>query len=146
MVALALRVQSPGPRTGTSATLKAGVSVPLRTPLETSASLVAAGFVAIGLVTSTYFVALVEGTVFFFGVIFFDVVRIVVVVGVAASVEVVDVDVTWWWVVASGVRGEEAVVNVKTNTTSSSGLDHIKRCALRSEESLRVMVLKRYRS
>jgi hypothetical protein len=40
-------------------------------------------------------------------------------------------------------RGEEVDVNVKTNTTSSRGLDHITRCAPRSEERLRAMVIKR---
>jgi hypothetical protein len=35
---------------------------------------------------------------------------------------------------------------VKTNTTRSRGLDHINKCALRSEVVGRVMVLKRYRS
>jgi hypothetical protein len=81
------------------------------------------------------------------GVFFWSKVVVVVIVVVGdvdptiGIVEVVDGGRLSVWV----VRGEALDVNVKTNTTSRRGLDHISRCALRSDESLRAMVIKGYR-
>jgi hypothetical protein len=153
IVVLALRIHKPGPRTGKSATLRSFVSVPLRTPVDTTTSGGESSCLTLGRVTATDLIALVDGVVFFLWALVFGnvvvvvvLVTVVVVVVVGASVEVVDTGFARCWVIACGVGGEEVVVNVKTNTTSSNGLDHIKRCALRSENGLLVMVLKRYRS
>ena len=98
---LALSVQSPGPRTGTSATLKVGVSVPLSTPLDTTAPEVGAVCLALERVTSTYFVLLAVVTVGRVGmvalgdvvVVVIVVIVVVVVVATGESVEVVGADV-----------------------------------------------------
>jgi hypothetical protein len=93
------------------------------------------------------------GVVLIFGLLFGATVVLVAVDGGMVVDMVVDVDVVVevdvivgrWRPSARGVAGEEVDVNVKTNTTRSRGLDHITRCALRSEGSLRAMVLKGYR-
>jgi hypothetical protein len=91
---LALSVQSPGPRTGTSATLKVGVSVPLSTPLDTTAPVGGAVCLALERVTSTYFVLLADVTGRFAGaVVFGEVVVVSVVVVIGESVDVVGADV-----------------------------------------------------
>jgi hypothetical protein len=144
-------VQSPGPCTGTSATPKEGLRTPLRTPLETVAVGPSAADFAVESVTSTYFVLFTAG----------------VVVDVALSRAGAVVDVVWWlaggtvvvvtivvgverpsvvaWRGRCGVPGEDVDVNVKTNTRSNSGLDHMTRCALLIEGRVRLMVHRRYR-
>jgi hypothetical protein len=136
--ALVASVHRPGPRSGTSATANAVLSVPLSTLLETVVSGTGARLFAFESVTAEYFFLLggraaVTVEVFFWGtvvVVAGAVVVVVVVVGDAGiPTGVVEVVVGGWlsvWV----VRGEVFDVNVKTNTTSSSGLDHITRCAL----------------
>ena len=49
------------------------------------------------------------------------------------------------WRGRCGVPGEDVDVNVKTNTRSNSGLDHMTRCALLIEGRVRLMVHRRYR-
>jgi hypothetical protein len=98
---LVVSVQSPGPRNGTSATLKAELSEPLSTPLETSS--LGAGTVGLALepVTAKYFVSFTVGAVLIFGLLFGATVvlvavdgGVVVVVDVVVDVEVVvEVDV-----------------------------------------------------
>jgi Na+(H+)/acetate symporter ActP len=100
---------------------------------------------AFGLVASTYLVTLVAGLLEW---------RRRVVVGtvvevageIASSVVVVSLAERRCCAGVCDVGREVPVVNVKANTMRSSGLDHIKRCALRSVVGGRVMVLKRYRS
>src|ERR1039458_4709105 len=58
---LVVSVQSPGPRNGTSATLKAELSEPLSTPLETAPPGTGTLGLALEPVTSTYFVLLTAG-------------------------------------------------------------------------------------
>jgi hypothetical protein len=98
MVELALRVHSPGPCTGTSATLKAELSEPLSTPLETIAMGPRAEVLAFDPVTSANFVLLTVdvglgfGADLFAGVVVVVVAIMVVVVLVAVvGVRVVDV-------------------------------------------------------
>jgi hypothetical protein len=100
---------------------------------------------AFGLVASTYLVTLVVGRPVWRRRVVVS--TVVEVVGEVAS-SVVVVSLVEWWCCAGvcDVGRDVPVVNVKANTTSSRGLDHIKRCALRSVVGGRVMVLKRYRS
>jgi hypothetical protein len=74
--------------------------------------------------------------------------------GATRTVVVVDVDVVGKksvvvelerCVEVGGADVLELAVSVKTSTSSSSGLDHIKTCAPLSDESRRAIVNKRYR-
>lgn len=144
---LVASVHRPGPRSGTSATAKAVLSEPLSTLLDTVALGAGATLLAFEPVAMEYFFLLGVCATATVGVFFWSsvVVVVVVVVGdVGTTIGNVEVVVGGWlsvWI----VRGEVLDVNVKTNTTSRRGLDHINRCALRSVESLRAMVIKGYR-
>ena len=144
---LVASVHRPGPRSGTSATAKAELSEPLSTLLDTVALGAGATLLAFEPVATEYFFLLGVCATATVGVFFWSSVGVgvVVVVGdVGTTIGNVEVVVGGWlsvWI----VRGEVLDVNVKTNTTSRRGLDHINRCALRSDESLRAMVIKGYR-
>jgi hypothetical protein len=124
---LVASVHRPGPRSGT---------------LGAGATLLAFEPVAMEYLFLLGVCAVATVGVFFWSSV---VVVVVVVVGdVGTTIGNVEVVVGGWlsvWI----VRGEALDVNVKTNTTSRRGLDHINRCALRSDESLRAMVIKGYR-
>lgn len=143
---LVASVHRPGPRSGTSATANAELSEPLSTLLDTvvldgGATLFAFESVALeNFFLLVVFAAVTVGA--FFGS---SVVVVVLVVGDAGTtIGTVEV-VVGGRLSACVVRGEALDVNVKTKTTSRRGLDHISRCALRSDESLRAMVFKGYR-
>ena len=85
-------VQSPGPRNGTSATLKAELSEPLSTPLETAPPGTGTLGLALEPVTSTYFVLLTVGVVLIFGLFFGAIVVVVAVDGAMVVDVVVDVN------------------------------------------------------
>jgi hypothetical protein len=142
---LVASVHRPGPRNGTSATANAELSEPLSTLLDTVVPGAGATFVAFDPVTAEYFFLLGVGAAVTAGVFFWSSVVVVVVVGdVGTTMGIVEVVVDRWlsvWV----VRGEACDVNVKTNTTSRRGLDHISKCALRSDESLRAIGITGYR-
>jgi hypothetical protein len=145
--ALVASVHRPGPRNGTSATAKAALSEPLSTLFETVVLRAGATLFSLEPVTAEYFfllgirAAVTVGVFFWRGV---GVVVVVVVGDVGTTMAIVEVVVDGA-VSVCVVRGEVLDVNVKTNTTSRRGLDHISRCALRSDESLRAMVIKGYR-
>jgi hypothetical protein len=144
VAALALRVQLPGPRSGTSTDSKPGSSVPLSAPLIALMLDVGATGFAVEVVTfekllSTDDVPFVIFAVTITGVDVFvafvggrvDVVTLGTCV-VAGDVEEGGRDET------SGALGVEAV-SVKTRTSNRSGLDHIKRWALFSEKGERIV-------
>lgn len=144
---LVASVHRPGPRNGTSATAKAALSEPLSTLLETVVFRTGAALRSFEPVTAEYLFLLGDPAAVTVWVFFWSgvvVVVVVVVVGdVGTTMGVVEVVVGGLfsvWV----VEGEVLDVNVKTNTTSSRGLDHISRCAPRSDEGLRAMVIKGY--
>ena len=149
---LVASVHRPGPRNGTSATANAELSEPLSTLLDTVVLGAGATFVSFEPVMVEYFFLLgvrcaaTVGAFFWRNVVVaVTAVIVVVVVGdVGATRGVVEVvvgeELSVW-----AVRGEELDVNVKTNTTSRRGLDHISRCALRSDESLRAIGITGYR-
>jgi hypothetical protein len=143
---LVVSVHRPGPCTGTSATAKDGVRTPLCTPLETVAVGPSTTDFAVESVTSTYLVLLSAGVVDLVEVARWGgVVDVVVLSRAGASVVVVTNVVDDVRCVTAlrrpwRVSGEDVDVNVKTNTSSSSGLDHMTRCALLIEGRVRVMV------
>jgi hypothetical protein len=146
--ALADKVQSPGPRSGTSTVSKPGPSVPESSPLIALAFELGATFRAVVVVTledrlTTENVVFVVWAVSITGVVGVRVVVAIVdvVVGVGAGASVVTGDVEeGGGDEAAGTWGGDDAVSVKTNTSSSNGLDHINRWALFSEKGERVMV------
>ena len=142
---LADSVQLPGPRSGTSTDSKPGASVPESSPLMAFAFEIGATGFTLEVVTLEELLAtddvVVAGFVDF-------AVTMTRVDGVVLGV--VDVVVGAWVVTgdveegggdeAAGPRGDDAV-RVKTRTSSRSGLDHIKRCALFREKGVRGMVV-----
>lgn len=141
-------VQFPGPRSGTSTVSKPGPSVPESSPLIALAFKVDAAGRAVVVVTledrrTTDHVVLVVLAVTITGVdgvvTLVTVVVEVVATCVGASVVTGDVE-EGGGDEASGARGEDVAVRVKTSTRSSRGLDHIRRWALFSEKGERDIV------
>ena len=145
VAALALSVQFPGPRRGTSTDSNPGSSVPESAPLIAFTFAIGATGFAVEVVTLEELLA-TDSVVF--------VIFAVTITGVDVLVDVfVDVSVVvvfGTWVVTgdveeggrnetSGALGDEAV-NVKTRTSNRRGLDHIKRWALFSEKGERDIV------
>lgn len=129
---LVWRVQAPGPSKGTSTCGEPGVSSPASAPLNAGALGTGATDLAVESVTLAKLLSAGGPVVGGVGVVEVVVVgagreRVVVVVvgaGVALNGVVVGVIVG-----AAVVRGPD-VVSAKTRTSSSTGLDHINRCAL----------------
>jgi len=149
VAALALSVQFPGPRSGTSTDSNPGPSVPESAPLIAFTFAIGATGFAVEVVTFEKLLA-TDNVVF----VIFDVTITGVDVFVDVFVDVVVVDVAvavfGTWVVTgdveeggrdetSGSLGDEAV-SVKTRTSNRRGLDHIKRWALFSEKGERDIV------
>jgi hypothetical protein len=141
--ALADSVQVPGPRSGTSTDSKPGPSVPESAPLSAFAFDIGVTRLTLVVVTlekllATDNVVTVVATVTTRGSVDGVVVGLVgCVVGtrvVAGDVEEGGGDE------ASGARGADADVRVKTRMMSRSGLDHINRCALFSEKGERGII------
>ena len=142
MEALADRVQVPGPRSGTSTDPKPGPSVPESAPLSALAFDIGATRLTLVVVTlekllATDNVVTVVATVTTFG----GVRCVGVVVGLVVGTRVVAGDVEeGGGDEASGARGADAEVRVKTRMRSKSGLDHINRCALFREKGERGII------
>jgi hypothetical protein len=143
---LALRVQFPGPSSGTLTDSNPGPRVPDNSPLSAFAFDIGATGFTLDVVTLKKFLATDDVVFVVFAVTITGVdVDVVVVVGL------VDVVEFGTWVLtgdveegggdeASGARGVELALSVKTSTISRSGLDHIKRWALFSEKGERDIV------
>ena len=141
--AVADRVQSPGPRSGTSTTSNPGARVPESAPfIALALGIDATGFtvvvVALEKLFSTDVVLNVVSVVFAItitGVVAF-VVGVVVELG--TSVVIGDVE-EGGGDEATGALGADVEVRVKTSTSSKRGLDHISRWALFSEKGERIV-------
>ncbi len=143
---LAENVQFPGPRSGTSTDSKPGLSVPDSSPLIAFAFEIGATGFAVDVVTLEKLLPTDDVLFVVFAV------TITGVTGVdGVVVGLVDVVEFGTWVVtgdveegggdeATGARGVDVAVRVKTRMISRSGLDHIKRWALFSEKGERVIV------
>jgi hypothetical protein len=140
---LADRVQFPGPRRGTSTVSRPGPSVPDRSPLNALAFDIGATGLTLVVVTLEKLLATDDVVGGVFAVTSTGIVRVLGAI--------VDVVVVGTWVVtgdveegggdeATGTRGVDLAVRVKTSTRSKSGLDHIKRWALFSEKGERGIV------
>ena len=148
--AVADRVQFPGPRSGTSTDSNPGPSVPESSPLIALAFDIGATGFTLEVVTPEKFLATndvvgVEFAVSITGGVRVVVGRVVVVVVIVVvfvrGTKVVTGDVVeGGGDEASGARGLDVAVRVKTSTRSSRGLDHIKRWALFSEKGERDIV------
>ena len=142
MDALADSVQVPGPRSGTSTDSKPGPSVPESAPLSAFAFDIGATRLTLVVVTleellATDNVVTVVATVTTRG----DGVVVAGLVGRVVGMGVVTGDVEeGGGDEASGACGADADVRVKTRMMSSSGLDHINRCALFSEKGERGII------
>jgi hypothetical protein len=144
---LAVRVQFPGPRRGTSTVSKPGPSVPDRSPLNALAFDIGATGLTLVVVTLEKLLATDDVVGGVFAVTITGVVR---VLGAIVDVVVSGTLVGTWVVTgdveegggdeATGTRGVDVAVRVKTSTRSKSGLDHIKRWALFSEKGERGIV------
>jgi hypothetical protein len=142
--ALADKVQSPGPRSGTSTVSKPGPRVPERPPLIALAFEIGATGRAVVVVTledrlTADHVVLVVWAVTMTGLDGVVAIVDVVVAGDGASVVTGDVE-EGGGDEAAGTCGGDDAVSVKTSTSSSNGLDHISRWALFIEKGERVMV------
>jgi hypothetical protein len=144
------RVQLPGP-SGTSTDSKPGSSVPESSPLIALTLDVDATGRSVEVVTLKEPLAGDDGVLVVFAVTITGVGVVVGVVGPGGLVGVDDVVEFGCRVVtgdveeggrdeASGARGEDVALSVKTSTRSRSGLDHIKRWALFSEKGERGIV------
>jgi hypothetical protein len=140
------KVQSPGPRNGTSTVSKLGASVPESSPLIALAFKFGTVGRAVVVVTledrrTADHVVIVLAVTITGGVVEVLVAIVVVVVATCVGARVVTGDVEEGrGDEAAGTRGGDDAVSVKTNTRRSSGLDHIKRWALFSEKGERGMV------
>ena len=144
-------VQFPGPRSGTSTVSKPGPSVPESSPLIALAFKVDATGRAVVVVTledrrTTDHVVLVVLAVTITGVdgvvtLVTVVVEVVEVVATCVGASVVTGDVEEGGRdEAAGACGGDDALRLKTSTSRSSGLDHIRRWALFSEKGERGMV------
>ena len=149
---LAENVQFPGPRSGTSTDSKPGLSVPDSSPLIAFAFEIGATGFAVDVVTLEKLLPTDDVLFVVFAVTITGVTGVTGVDGVdGVVVGLVDVVEFGTWVVtgdveegggdeATGARGVDVAVRVKTRMISRSGLDHIKRWALFSEKGERVIV------
>jgi len=135
---LELRIHDPGPRSGTTATAKDRVNVPVTTPFETLTLGSCAGDFAIEPVATAKCVAMttvvvVNGATV---VVVLLVVDVDDVVGFDAIVVegLVEETVEGTCSITNLVDGLAVAVSVNSSTRSSRGLDHITRWALRSEK------------
>ncbi|MGB8197285.1 MAG: hypothetical protein WCF25_09810 [Acidimicrobiales bacterium] len=144
MDALADKVQFPGPRSGTSTVSKPGASVPESSPLiafafefgATDRAVVVVALEERAPADHVVLVVVAATTTGVDGVV--DLVEVVVTF-VGASVVTGDVE-EGGGDEATGARGGDDAVRVNTSTSSSRGLDHIKRWALFSEKGERGIV------
>jgi hypothetical protein len=144
--ALADRLQFPGPRRGTSTVSKPGPSDPESSPLSALAFDIGATGLTLVVVTAeellaTNHVVGVEFAVTITGVVAVVAANVVVVTGTRLGTWVVTGDVEeGGGDEATGARGADVALNVKTRTKRSRGLDHIKRWALFSEKGERMVL------
>ena len=140
--ALADSVQIPGPRSGTSTDSNPGPSVPESAPLIAFTLDIGATGLSVEVVTLENLLSTDDEL--------FVVLAATITLVLGVVVLIVEVVVLGVWVVTGDVEeggGDEAAgargdveVRVMTSTSSRSGLDHVKRCALFREKGGRVMV------
>lgn len=154
--ALAVRVQSPGPRSGTSTNSKPGCRVPESTPVSALALVAEPTRRPVEAVTAEDFVTTIGAVV----VVTTGLVGVAVAVVVGGDVAIFGFDTAGTVVAgtevgatvvagdveeggrdeAAGPLGAPDEVSVKTRTSRRIGLDHINRCVLLREESVRAIV------